>query len=60
MFSKTYTARKPPKSPPGRDQMVLSAAAACCLQGAHTIRTTASGVDRLSTFLSLVTLTSDL
>jgi len=38
MFYQTYTARKPPKSPPGRDGMVPSAADARCLQQAHTTR----------------------
>jgi len=38
MLYQTYTARKAPEITPDRDRMVSSAAAACCLQRAHTIR----------------------
>jgi len=60
MFYQTYTARKPPKSPPGRDGMVPSAADARCLQQAHTTRALPGVTWALSEFfLSLVTLTFD-
>jgi len=57
MFYQTYTARKPPKSPAGSDGMMLSGAAARCLQRAHTIRTLQGVTGALSAFYSLLTLT---
>ena len=60
MFYQTYTARKPPKSPAGSDGMVPSAAAARCLQRAHTIRTLPGGDGSAKrVILSLVTLAFD-
>jgi len=44
MIHQTYTARKPPKTPPGSHEIGPSAAAARCLQRAHTIRTHPGGV----------------
>jgi len=57
MIKQTYSARKPPKTPRGNHEMGPSAAAARCLQRAHTIRTHPGLSAALSALLSLVTLT---
>ena len=54
------TGGRQPKTPPGSHEMDPSAAAARCLQPAHTIRTHPGVSAALSAFLSLVTLTCDL
>jgi len=65
MIHRTYTACKRPKAPPwqasGSHEMGPSAAAARCLQRAHTMRTHPglSAALSVSAFLSLVTLTFD-
>ena len=50
MIHQKYTARKPPKTPPGSHKMGSSADAARCLQPAHTIRTHPEGVGSAKRF----------
>jgi len=44
MIHQTYTAHKPPKTPPGSHEMGPFTAAARCLQRAYTIRMHLVGV----------------
>jgi len=54
------TGGRHPKTPPGSYEMGQSAAAARCLQRAHTLRTHPGVSAALSAFSSLMTLTFDL
>jgi len=60
MFYETHTARKPPKSRPGSNGMVPSAAARRHLQRARSISSLQVADGSAERVLSLVTLTFDL